>query len=221
MAQRFLTAQPRDKTGSAASRRMRRQGRIPAVVYGHTENRLVFVDEKEFAHAFKTVSESTLITLKLPTGDLNVLVKDYQRNLVAGRVEHLDFYEVDSTKTLRTHVRVKLVGLPVGVREGGVLETTAHELEIECLPKDLPEEIVVDVSPLQLAHSMHVRDLTPPPGVTFRAAGDQTVCLVAVHKVVEEKPAAEAAEVAGEGVAEGEAPAAAGATSESAKKTAD
>lgn len=203
MAQRNLTAQPRSETGSAAARRMRKAGRIPAVVYGHAEIRLVSIDAKEFSHAFRTVSESTLIKLQLPAGDLDVLVKDFQHNLLAGRVEHLDFFEVDRNKALRTHVQVKLTGVPVGVRDGGILESVVHELEIECLPKDLPEEILIDVAGLELGHSIHVRDLAVPAGVTLRTAADQTVCLVAVHKVVEEKPAEVAVEGAVEGAAEG------------------
>lgn len=217
MAQRNLTAQPRAETGSAAARRMRKAGRIPAVVYGHAENRLVSIDAKEFSQTFRTVSESTLIKLQLPGGDLDVLVKDFQHNLLAGRLEHLDFFEVDRNKALRTHVQVKLSGTPVGVRDGGILETVIHELEIECLPKDLPEEIVVDVAGLELGHSIHVRDLAVLPGVTFKTIGDQTVCLVALHKVVEEKPA----EAAAEGAVEGAEGAAAPAAADGAKKEAE
>jgi large subunit ribosomal protein L25 len=201
MAQRNLTAEARSTTGSGAARRLRRMGKIPGVVYGHTANRLVAIDAREFSHAFKTVSESTVITLKLPGEEVDVLVKDYQQNLLAGTIEHLDFFEIDRTKVLRTHVQLRLVGAPAGVREGGILETLTHELEIECLPKDLPEEITLDVSGLQIGQSVHVRDLAVPPGVTLRTTGDQTVCLVAVHKVVEEKPA----EAAAEGVVEGAA----------------
>ncbi len=205
MEQRNLTAEPRSATGSSAARRLRRTGKIPGVVYGHAENRLVSIDAREFSHAFKTVSESTLITLKLPGGDVDVLVKDYQQNLLKGRIEHLDFFEIDRTKVLRTHVQLRLVGAPVGVREGGILETLTHELEIECLPKDLPGEITLDISGLQIGYSVHVRDLAVPPGVTFRTSADQTVCLVALHKVVEEKPAEAVLEGAVEGAVEGAA----------------
>jgi large subunit ribosomal protein L25 len=194
MAQRSLAAEVRSEVGKNAARRLRGRGRIPGIVYGHTANRLISIDEREFSHSFKTVSESTVVTLKLPEGDVDVLVKDYQEDLLAGRIVHLDFFEIDPNKTLRTHVQLRFEGSPVGVREGGILETLTHEIEIECLSKDLPESISVDISALQIGQSIHVRNVTPPPGVSIRTTGDQTVCLVAVHKVVEEKPAEVAVE---------------------------
>jgi len=194
MAQRSLTAEARSETGKNAARRLRVKGLIPGVVYGHAHNRLVSINAREFSQSFKTVSESTLITLKLPEGEIDVLVKDYQHNLLADRIVHLDFFEVDRNKALRTHVQVRFIGTAAGVREGGIFEALTHELEIECLPRDLPEEIPFDISALQIGSSVHVRDVVAPQGVTFRTAGDQTVCLVAVHKVVEEKPVEEAVE---------------------------
>jgi large subunit ribosomal protein L25 len=208
MAQRSLVAEARSEVGKNAARRLRSRGRIPGIVYGHTQPRMVSIDAKEFALNFKTISESALITLKLPDAEVDVLVKDYQQDLLAGRIVHLDFYEVDRNKALRTHVNLKFTGNPKGVRDGGVLDIIIHDIEIECLPRDLPEEISIDMTDLEIGQSIHVRQLVPPAGVAFRTSGDQTVCLVAVHKVVEEKPAEAAVEAV---AAEGEAAAAEGA----------
>jgi large subunit ribosomal protein L25 len=204
MAQRILAAEARSETGKNAANRLRSRGLIPGIVYGHAQNRMVSIDAREFSQKFKTVSESTLITLKMPTGDIDVLVKDYQENLLENRIVHLDFFEIDRNKALRTRVQIKFAGTPQGVRDGGVFETLLHEIEVECLPKDLPEGITVDVSGLMINTSMHVRDMLRPEGVTFRTPDDQTLCLVAMQKIVEEKPAVEAVEGV-EGAAEGAA----------------
>ena len=185
MAQRTLTAELRADPGSSAARRLRRTGRIPAVVYGHKENHLLSIDALEFGHKFKTVSESTIITLQTPDMNLDVLVKDFQEDILADRIVHIDFYEIERGKILKTHVHVRFLGRSVGEREGGILETFVHEVEVECLPKDLPEQIEYDISELDLGHSVHVRDLVPPEGVRILSSPDQTVCLVSAPKAEE------------------------------------
>jgi large subunit ribosomal protein L25 len=140
----------------------------------------------------------------MPGETVDVLVKDYQEDLTKERITHLDFFEIERGKLLRTHVHLHLEGSPIGVREGGLLETLTHSLEIECLPRNLPERISVDISGLVIGQSVHVRDVTPPEGVTIRTPVDQTVCLVTVHKVVEEKPAVTEEEEAALAAAEAE-----------------
>jgi large subunit ribosomal protein L25 len=200
MEAKRLNAQLRTERRKGAAGRLRRQGKIPAVVYGHTEPLTVAVDAREFRTAFKRITENTIVELALPEGVHEVLVKDYQRDNMSGEILHLDFYEFERGKALRTRVPVRLTG----VKEGGILETLIHDLDIECLPRDLPESIVVDISDLALNHSVHVRDLPLAEGVRAINNPDQVVCVVAVRKVEEEaKPAAEAEAV--EGVpAEGE-----------------
>ena len=112
----------------------------------------------------------------------------------------MDFYEFEKGKALRTRVPIRLVGNPVGVKEGGILESLLHSLDVECLPKDLPEEIVLDISELGLDKAMHVNDLSLTEGVRALQAPDQVVCIVAHRKAEEEvAPAAVEGEVPVEG----------------------
>jgi large subunit ribosomal protein L25 len=210
MEPKKLNVQLRTDQGKSASGRLRRSGKIPAVVYGHTEPFAITVDDHEFRTAFRRITENTVVHLTMPEGIREVLVKDYQQNHLTGRIVHLDFYEFEKGKALKTRVPIQLTGAAVGVKEGGILETLMHDLEVECLPKDLPEVITLDISNLALNHSIHVRDLPLAEGVKALNSLEQVVCVVAVRKAEEEpKPAAEGelaeGEVAEGAVAEGEA----------------
>ena len=190
MEQKMLTFMLREKTKKGPSGRLRRIGKIPSVVYGHSEPVCISVDEHEFSTKFKTVSESTIITLKSEDKSYDVLVKDYQEDILKGKIIHIDFYEVEQGKLLKTHMPIRFSGAPVGVKEGGVLETVTHVLEIECLPKDLPEEVVVDISALELGHTIHISDVATLEGVKYLAASDQVICTI-THKRAEEEVAEE------------------------------
>jgi len=211
MEAKKLNVESRQGGGKAIAGRLRRDGKIPAVIYGHTSPTAIAVDAREFRNAFKRITENTIVELHMPGGVHEVLVKDYQRDNLTGQILHVDFYEFEKGKALRTRVPIRLEGNPVGVKEGGILETQLRELDVECLPKDLPEEIVLDISELALDRALHVSDLTLPPGVRVLLAADQVVCLVAHRKAEEEvAPAAVEGEVPAEGeaVAEGEGEAA-------------
>jgi large subunit ribosomal protein L25 len=216
MEQKTLAFSVRGETRKRPAGRLRRTGKIPSIVYGRRDPLPIAIDEHEFGSKFRTVSESTIITLKSDTASMEVLVKDYQEDIVSGRITHIDFYEIDQSRALRTRVAVRLTGSAVGVREGGLLETLVHDLEIECLPKNLPPDVEVDVTDLQIGHSVHVRDLPAMEGVRVVTPGDQVVCTVLVKKA--EVVAAPVEGAVEEGVvapAEGEAaPAAATPSSE-------
>jgi large subunit ribosomal protein L25 len=184
--------------------RLRKAGRIPAVVYGAIEPMAITVDAREFRSNFKRITENTIIELRLPEGAHEVLVKDYQRDNLTGEILHIDFYEFKKGVTLRTRVPLRLIGNPIGVKEGGILETLLHSLEVECLPKDLPEELTLDINELVLGKALHVRDLQLPEGVKSLVSPDQVVCIVA-HRKAEEEAAPAAAAAEGEVAAEGEA----------------
>ncbi len=202
MEAKKLNVESREGGGKSLASRLRRGGKIPAVIYGHTTPTSITVDEREFRNAFKRITENTIVELHMPGGVHEVLVKDYQKDNITGRVLHVDFYEFERGKALRTRVPVRLTGNPVGVKEGGILETQLRELDVECLPKDMPEEVVLDISELALDRALHVSDLTLPSGVRVLQAPDQVVCLVA-HRKAEEEVAP--APVEGEVPAEGEA----------------
>jgi large subunit ribosomal protein L25 len=164
----------------------------------------ITLDQHDFYQTFKQISESTIITIRTPQKDVDVLVKDYDEDLVTGNLRHVDFYAIESGQLLRTNVEIHLTGNAPGVREGGVLQSQIHEVEVECLPKDIPEYFELDVSGLQIGDSLHVSDLPELEGVKIFNSEDQTIALVAVtREEVEEE--AEEEEIEGEeGLEEGE-----------------
>jgi large subunit ribosomal protein L25 len=191
MSQVVFAAQKRVISGSADSRRLRRVGRIPAVIYGHSGAAVTIdLDAAEFSNGVKGISESTIVTVNVDGQAHEAFVKDTQRNILDGKILHVDFYEVEGNTLLRARVSLHISGIPVGVREGGILESPLHDIEVECLPRDLPERISVDVSGLGVNQSIHVRDLPLGAGVRIISGGDQVVALVKFVKADEAAAAA-------------------------------
>jgi large subunit ribosomal protein L25 len=217
MSQVVLGARARAKNGSGEARRIRRAGRIPGVLYGRSgEAHSIDLDALEFTNGVKNISESTIVKVEVDGKSYDAFVKDTQRNILDGKILHVDFYEVESGVALRARVSIHLQGSPVGVRDGGVLEFPLHEIEVECLPKDLPERIDLDVSTLGVNQSIHVRDISLASGIRLISGSDQVVALVKYMKeeavaapTAEEVAAAAAA--AGPAAAEPAAPGAAAA----------
>lgn len=169
--------------GSAGSRRLLRKGLIPAVIYGKGEPVHIVVNAREFNAKKNSFGETTLIVLSV-AGDKDhmVFVKTFQEDLLRNCIHHIDFYEVTAGHTVRTHVRVELTGNPEGTKTGGVLDQVTHEVEIECLPKDLPEVLTADVSALNINDSIRVSDLAVPEGVKILTAEDTAVATVKAVK---------------------------------------
>ena len=181
--------------GSAGSRRLLRAGYIPAVIYGKQAPAHCAVVAKEFLMKKHHFTGSTIITLDVEGQKHMVFVKTFQENLLKGIVNHIDFYEVTAGEKVRTHVGIELVGNPVGVRNGGVLEQVLHEIDVECLPKDLPSIIQVDVSALDINDAVRVAQIVVADGVKIHTPEDETVATVKTVKVEEAAPAdAEAAD---------------------------
>ena len=187
MEQTLLGAEERTAFKKGASRRLRREGKIPAIIYGRSANAPIFVDAHEFRTKFKTVSENTIINLSVGDKAYDVLVKDFQEDILTDTIVHIDFYEIEAGKVLRTNIPVRLEGTPAGVREGGILEHLLYNIEVECLPKDIPEKIEIDVSELGIGDSIHIEALTVPDGVRVLTASDQVVVAVTALKIVEEE----------------------------------
>jgi large subunit ribosomal protein L25 len=196
MEKKTLAILLKSKNTKRENRRLRREGKIPAVIYGKTDSQGIIIDENEFNAKFPVISESIIINLKGDSSAHDVLIKDYQEDIITGRVQHIDFYEIERGKILRTHAPVHFKGTSIGVMEGGVLDTLIHELEVECLPKDLPEEFLIDISALEVGDSIHVRDIEPLEGVRMLTSKDQVLC------IVEHRRAEEVVEVAEEEVEE-------------------
>lgn len=175
--------------GSAGSRRLLRAGYIPAVIYGKQAPAHCAVVAKEFLMKKHHFTGSTIITLDVEGQKHMVFVKTFQENLLKGIVNHIDFYEVTAGEKVRTHVGIELVGNPVGVRNGGVLEQVLHEIDVECLPKDLPSIIQVDVSALDINDAVRVAQIVVADGVKIHTPEDETVATVKAVKVEEAAPA--------------------------------
>ncbi|MDR1179559.1 MAG: 50S ribosomal protein L25 [Spirochaetales bacterium] len=213
MEQKTLSAAKRIALQKGANHLLRRQGKIPAIVYGNLEATPVAIDEKEFATKFRTVSENMIIDLRIDGVSHDVLVKDYQEDIRRGKIMHIDFYAIDKDKLLHSRVPVRLSGSAKGARDGGIVELHVHELEVECKPRDLPQEFVIDVTPLESGHGFHVRDVEVPAGVKILNSLDQPIVSI-THAKVEAVPVAEtevAAEAAAAAVAGAPAAGAAGA----------
>jgi large subunit ribosomal protein L25 len=163
----IVQAEPRGKSGSSAVRRLRREGWIPAVVYGEGKPAVpVQVREHDFQKKLGRHSGETLI-LDLEIRDLGnrkVLLKDVQHDPLSSRMTHVDFYEVNMTRKIRVDIPITLRGDPIGVTQGGgILDHLLRVVEVECLPGDLLEEIVVDVSGLEVGRHLNVRDIRLDP----------------------------------------------------------
>jgi len=183
MSKVVLSAKNRQKSGSAEARRSRRSGRIPAVMYGRTGKAISLdLDALEFVRGVKNISESTIVKVDVEGKSYDAFVKNTQRNIIDGSILHVDFYEVESGVAVRARVSLIMSGNPVGVRDGGIFENPLHEVEVECLPKDMPERIEVDISGLKVNQALHVRDIALGEGVRLISAADQVVALVKFAK---------------------------------------
>ena len=179
MSKVVLQAKSRQKAGSAESRRIRKSGRIPAVIYGRSGKAVsIDLDSSAFIKDTKGISESTIVKVDVGDKSYDAFVKATQRNIIDGNILHIDFYEVESGVALRAKVSIVLHGNPIGVREGGMLENPMHEIEIECLPKDLPERIEIDISGLKANHYLYVRDVPLAEGIRLLTNPDLVIALV-------------------------------------------
>ncbi|MBP7829950.1 MAG: 50S ribosomal protein L25 [Kiritimatiellae bacterium] len=199
-----VTVQPRQGQGSAQAGRLRRQGLLPAVVYGDGKpGRKVQLNLHDFEQILRGHSgENILMDLEVE-GDktLKVLLKEVQHHPVSGKMTHADFNEISMTEKLRVELPVRLVGEPVGVtQQGGVLEYLIRQLAVECLPADIVEHVDLDVSALNIGQSLTVADIhLDPAKYTILTAKEVAVATVAAPRAEEEAAPAEAA--AGEGAA--------------------
>lgn len=201
MEQKTIGAHVRSSTGKGAAKALRKTARLPAVMNDRSGKAILLdLDAKEFSKLFQTVTESTLVSVMVDGTEHVAFIKDVQYDIITDTIRHVDFYQVEAGKQLRTKIRVKITGSPEGVRLGGVLEYGINEIDVECLPKNLPERVVLDVSALQLNHSYHVKDLTLPEGVKVHTDGDITLVTLKYTKadipVASETTAAPAAPAA-------------------------
>ncbi len=213
MEQIDLKAQDRKTTGNGPARALRREGRIPAVLYGpKTDSMLLSIDLKEFEQIVKKANiGSVLLNLQIQNGKTltrPAMIKELQTYPPTGAFLHVDFYEIDMQRKITASVPVVTRGKSAGVEEGGLLQIVRRELEVFCLPTAIPEAIEVDISGLNIGDSIHIQEIPLPGDIEIPADVDYTVVTVLVPKVeevVEEEELEEGEEEAVEEGAEGEA----------------
>jgi large subunit ribosomal protein L25 len=195
-----LDAKKRDSRGKNEARRLRVSGRIPAVVYGARkageapEGVPVAVDPKEVLRILHSESgANTLINLTLDGGESRVMVREYQLDPVTHQLLHADFYQLAMDRAIEVSVPIVIKGEPAGVKvQGGVLDFVTRDIQVLCLPTDIPERIDVDVSELMLHQSIRVRDLAVDP--KWKAVTDGETMLVHVVMPKAEEVVAPAAD---------------------------
>jgi large subunit ribosomal protein L25 len=175
-----LTAEVRQDTGKGAARRLRSSGRVPGILYGHgMEPVKLSISGKDLLHLFHTAGGgSTLVDLKVDGKTHLAIPREIQRDHIHGRFIHIDFLAVRRDEKITLSVEVHEVGDAPGIRAGGVIEHHLREIEIECLPNDVPEMIPADISTMEIGDLLRVRDIPPPPGVVFLTAADTPVISV-------------------------------------------
>lgn len=191
----------REERGTSKSRALRREKFVPAVAYGKDANYVIKIERKELKYLRQHhFSENVIINLEISNHKksevITVLLKDYQLNPVTEEIIHLDFIKVSMKEKIAVEVPIEIKGEAAGVKSGGSLERVLWNIKVECLPKDIPESIVVDVSNLNIGDSIHVEDLSQIEGVEFLTEPKEVVVNVAAP--VKEEEIVEAAEEAAE-----------------------
>lgn len=193
-----LDAEIREGKRKGVTRKLRVKDLIPAVLYGGDQGpRMLQVDRKEFERLLhKIAGESVLVTLRIKgtKEDEQIFIKQAQRHPITDTVIHADFYRVSMTKKLRVEVPIHAVGTSAGVKKGGILETLTRSIEIKCFPGKIPQHMEVDISNLDINHSIHIRDLTIDPEIEVLTPRDTALFTIVPPKIEEVVAAPEAVE---------------------------
>src|SRR5580765_6356988 len=203
-----LEVQEREGRGSADSRRLRRDGFIPGVIYGRGKPpHAICVHERELrrvltgGHGLHAILDVVLDGQKTTRP---AVLKDYQQHVPSGRLAHIDLHEVRLDEPIQAQVSVDLVGEPAGVKEGGVLSQVSRELNVEALPMEIPDHLELDVSGMAIGDTLRLVDLPAQEGVTYLDDPEETVLATVTMPTVFVEPEPE--EVEGEELEEGELP---------------
>jgi large subunit ribosomal protein L25 len=172
-----LVASKREKLGSAESRRLRRQGLVPGVLYGRSEPVAIAVVERDLRAAL-TTSAGTHAVLDVAvdgSGSHSAILKEFQLSKVRGKLTHIDLQEVRLDQPIQSSVAIHLIGEPAGVKEGGVLSQVTNEVHVEALPLEMPEHLDIDVSGLHIGDTLRLTELEVPDTVTLLDDLEETV----------------------------------------------
>ncbi|HIE32481.1 MAG TPA: 50S ribosomal protein L25/general stress protein Ctc [Thermodesulfobacteriaceae bacterium] len=184
MKQVPFTVEVRKKTGKEMAKKLRRQGLIPAILYGPQTDPLPLVAKlnelKKILQRYR--GESLIFNLTVVdngnTSQRMALIKELQYHPVTDEIIHADFYEIRMDRPVEVDVPIKVVGKAKGVEKGGLLEVIMREITVACLPNQIPDSIEVDVTELDMGDTLHVRDLTPPEGMKFVEDPDEPVVTI-------------------------------------------
>jgi large subunit ribosomal protein L25 len=213
MSELFLDATPRTELRKSAVRKMRREGRLPAVVYGLHDPISIQLDSLQASKLVQHLrGGERMVTLRYSDGgeaqEKQVLLREVQSTPTGNRLLHIDFQEIDTGKLVHVAVELRPDGTATGVRLGGILQVVKHDIVVECLPTAIPEFISIDVSALEIGDSLHVKDVVFTEGISPVTDADETVIVVSAPKVEEEveeeEELVEGEEGAEEAAAEGE-----------------
>src|SRR5512141_883959 len=197
MASEQLSASARDLGGKGVARKLRSEGRIPAVVYGHgREPQPLSINSRELDRLLDHIAaEATVIDLDIDGKPARTLIREIQRHPFKRQILHVDFQELVAGEKISVRLPIILVGVPDGVRlDGGILDQTMRELEVEVDPSNIPNHVDIDVTKLTIGSSIHVRDITLPEGVEVLDDGDASVCVVSAPRAAVEAVAVEETE---------------------------
>ena len=195
MATASLKAAIRNERGTGVARKLRQAGQVPAVIYGHgREPQSLAINTREVERLLGTIpAASTVIELDLDGRTARTLIREIQRHPFKRNIIHIDFQELVAGEKVTVSVPLRFVGTADGVRNsGGILEETMHMVHVRVDPASIPTQIEVDVTPLTIGHSIHIRELALPEGVTVLDDPSATVCVCTAPKAAAEETAAPA-----------------------------
>jgi large subunit ribosomal protein L25 len=184
-----VEAQKRENRPRSILTRLRREGRIPAVLYGKkTGNELLHLDYSQFLRFLQQEGTSAVINLKLPDGKTkHVMIKELQKDPIKDVILHVDLYEINMNEPVDTETVIELNGEPAGVKEGGILQQQLRTVEIRCLPNNIPDALTVDISELKIGDSVLLRDVKLPEGVELLSDPEEVVASVLPPQIEREK----------------------------------
>jgi large subunit ribosomal protein L25 len=197
----IIKAEKRDLTGKNAARRIRRSGKLPAVLYGNEVDTIPLVLNKKdvFAILKSESGENTIFKISYDDDEHDVMIKDFQQQITTDEIIHVDLIRIAMDKVIRVTVPVELVGVSVGVKsEGGFVDFVTREVDVECLPQKIPEHLEVDISGLHLNQNLRVEDLTLPEGVEILTEPETVVVHIEAPTEAEEEKVEEAEEIMAE-----------------------
>jgi large subunit ribosomal protein L25 len=209
MSKSSISAELRSERGKNATYRLRQEGFIPAVIYSHGESEAIKIKKNDFYSIFRGhISESLLIDVniisKKKDDNHQVFVKDYQLDPITSELVHIDFYKITAGEKIHTKVPVEVTGKSEGEKMGGILEVIERELEIECLPREMPEKIEIDVTNVNIGDSIHIEDIETTGSLKFLIDEKRVIVTVLAPKAVVEEEEVEEEEELEEGAVEEE-----------------